>query len=82
MKSENIKALWAYSAMLAAFPVTGAICAVYYHSATMFYVSLIAIPLAALAFPVVLFLMNVLPMLLIRAVVSFVLKTHRFFTRK
>jgi len=82
MKTESIKPFWAFSAMLAAFPVTGAICAVYYHSATMFYVSMIAVPIAAIVFPVVLFLINVLPMLLIQTVASVVLKTHRFFTRK
>ena len=82
MKTESIKLRWAFLAMLATFPVTGAICAICYHSISMFYVSLISVPIAAIVFPAVFVGMRLLPVLLIRSVVSVVMRTHRFFTRK
>jgi hypothetical protein len=53
VKERRIKPLWALLAMLAAFPVTGLICAITYKDASMFYWSLVFIPIAIVVFPVV-----------------------------
>jgi hypothetical protein len=82
MKTESIKLRWAFLAMLAAFPVTGAICAICYHSISMFYVSLIAVPIAAIVFPVVFVSIRLIPMLVIRGLVSVVLRIQRLFAKK
>jgi hypothetical protein len=68
--------------ILAVLPVTGAICAVCYHSAAMFYVSLAAVPIAVVVFPIALFLMNVVPRLAMRAVHFLVKRIGRLFSRK
>jgi hypothetical protein len=63
-------------------PVTGAICAITYHSAAMFYAGLVAVPIAAIAFPLALFLLNVVPFLVMRTVYLIVTRTWRLFFRK
>jgi hypothetical protein len=82
MKTESIKLHWAFLVMLAAFPATGAICAICYHSISIFYVSLVAVPIAAIVFPAVFVSMRLIPMLVIRGLVSLVLRIQRLFTKK
>lgn len=79
-RTDTIKPLWAFFIILGTFPVTGAICGIYYHSAPMFYASLVAVPLAAITFPMALFLLNVLPLLVIRTVYSIVQRIWRSFS--
>jgi hypothetical protein len=82
VKTKSITPFWGFLAMLAAFPVTGAICAICYHSASMFNVSLIAVPIAAVVFPVVGILMNLLPLLVLRVVGFIVLRIQKLFSKK
>jgi hypothetical protein len=82
MKQTDQIRSWEFLIVLAVLPVVGAICAVYYHSAAMFYVSLAAVPLAAIAFPLALLLLNVFPLLVMRAVYFLVSPIWRLFSRK
>jgi hypothetical protein len=82
MNAKEITLLWACVAMLAIIPVAGAICAICDHNISMFYVSLIALPVCAIIFPIAAILINVCPLLLVFLISSIVLKIRKLLFRR
>lgn len=82
MKNRDRIQLWEFLVILGVFPIVGGICALYYHSVSMFYVSLIAVPIAAITFPLALFLMNVVPFFVMRTAYLSVSRLWQIFYRK
>lgn len=57
VKTKGITPVRAFFIMLSAFPVAGAICALYFHSITAFYESLTAVTVAAVTGPIAILLL-------------------------
>ncbi|HTR40713.1 MAG TPA: hypothetical protein VMH87_03780 [Pseudomonadales bacterium] len=68
MNTKNVNPYWALAAIIAAAPIAGIICAIGDHNLSMFYVSLLAIPICAIVFPIGMILINLIPSLLISAI--------------
>ncbi len=82
MNASNIKPLWVFLLMLAAFPIAGLVCAITYDDRSMFLWSLAAVPIAAIVFPLVFVSMRMIPALLLGAIGSICVGVVRLFSRK